>query len=81
MGLLDSLVKAGAELAVDFLRRELTAPDGWVADPKTRTIQRKRAPRARRKVKAAQHQPDGDIIDLCPRCFSAHDEGDPCPSD
>lgn len=78
MSLLDALLQLGREVAFDFVRRELQSPTGWEADPRTKTIRRKRArptPPAAAPKSSTHGEPE--VIDLCPRCYAYH-PGEPC---
>ncbi len=91
MALLDIILRGAGELVVDFVRRELQAPNRWEADPKTKTIRRRRPRRESIRVEVKSQtsiprgsQNDRDIIDVCPWCsqvMAKHTEAGKCPSD
>lgn len=65
--------------ALELVKRELQDPHGWEADPRTRTIRRKRPPAeepTRPSTRAAEPTrtstrapaPEPGVIDICPKC-------------
>lgn len=82
------LLELAAESGLDFLARELKAPDRWEADPRTRTIRRRNSHVDVTPVEVGTVEVKGRatevIINLCPRCGRAlfvHGPGRRCPVD
>ena len=88
MSTADIVVRFLVSQVVSLFQRELEKPDRWEADPKTKTIRRRR-PRGpeRVEVKPETSKPPGshgEVIDVCPWCFHVmpkHGPGGKCPTD
>lgn len=88
MSAADLIVRFLVGQVVQAFQRELEKPDGWEADPKTRTIRRRgaRKPRERVEVKTETSTRGGseDVIDVCPWCgyiMPLHTKAGQCPKE
>lgn len=63
--IVDVLIGELKARAAEWLRDELTSATRWEADPKTKTIRRRRPPRPRDEV----------VLEQCAKCGTFHQVG------